>query len=190
VTTQAAAIAGGSSRVVTAHSASEKAPATSVTWTVPLRGDLGSLRVPAGNAAVGISESTAMTLVDATAARQLSNWPSSPATSAPRTNPTGDDRPYRLQTAAGALWEIPVQWTLDDAAWLAHPSDPAGMFTVWAAELACARREERHVTLTAHPEIIGMAHRIDGLRRLLEGLAADGFASETHGAAVAFATQE
>jgi peptidoglycan-N-acetylglucosamine deacetylase len=102
----------------------------------------------------------------------------------------GDDRFYRLQTAAGALWEIPVQWTLDDAAWLAHPSDPAGMFAVWAAELRCARREERHVTLTLHPEIIGMGHRIDGLRRLLAGLAADGFASESHGTAIACAVQD
>jgi peptidoglycan-N-acetylglucosamine deacetylase len=96
-----------------------------------------------------------------------------------------DDRPFRLQTAAGALWELPVQWTLDDAAWLAHPSDPAGMLAVWAAELDCARREARHLTLTVHPEIIGMGHRIDGLRRLLAGLAAEGVASETHGAAVA-----
>lgn len=102
----------------------------------------------------------------------------------------GDDRPYRVQTAAGALWEIPVQWTLDDAAWLAHPSDPTGMFAVWVAELACARREERPVTLTLHPEITGMGHRIDGLRRLLVGLAADGFASESHGATIACAAQD
>ena len=83
-----------------------------------------------------------------------------------------DDRPYPLTTAAGALWELPVQWTLDDAAWLAHPSDPAGMMAVWSAELAAARREERAVTVTIHPEVSGMAHRIDAVRRVHCELAA------------------
>lgn len=92
-----------------------------------------------------------------------------------------DDAPYRLPTAHGGLWELPVQWALDDAAWLAHPSDPAGMLAVWTAELAAARREDRHVTLTMHPEIIGLAHRVDGLRRLLDGLAATGTALIAHG---------
>jgi peptidoglycan/xylan/chitin deacetylase (PgdA/CDA1 family) len=95
------------------------------------------------------------------------------------------DAPYRLATAAGPVWELPVQWTLDDAAWLAHPSDPAGMLAVWTAELDCARREARHLTLTLHPEISGMGHRVDGLRRLLSRLAADGVASQAHGAAIA-----
>jgi peptidoglycan/xylan/chitin deacetylase (PgdA/CDA1 family) len=90
------------------------------------------------------------------------------------------DSPYRV----GTLWELPVQWALDDAAWLAHPSDPAGMLAVWTAELAAARREERHVTLTMHPEIIGLAHRIDGLRRLLDGLAGTGTALIPHGRVV------
>jgi peptidoglycan/xylan/chitin deacetylase (PgdA/CDA1 family) len=85
-----------------------------------------------------------------------------------------DDRPYRVTTAGGPLWELPVQWTLDDAAWLAHPSDPAGMLAVWASELDVARREARHVTLTLHPEITGMAHRVELLRRLLARLAGEG----------------
>jgi peptidoglycan-N-acetylglucosamine deacetylase len=96
-----------------------------------------------------------------------------------------DDRIYPVDTRAGPLWELPVQWTLDDAAWLAHPSDPAGMLAVWTAELAAARREQRHVTLTLHPEIIGMGHRIEGLRRLLGALAADGAALLAHGEAIA-----
>ena len=96
-----------------------------------------------------------------------------------------DDRPWCLTTAHGDLWELPVQWTLDDAAWLAHPSDPAGMLAVWSAELAAARREDRHVTLTMHPEIIGMAHRVDGLRRLLDRLAGSGPALMPHGRLVA-----
>ena len=78
---------------------------------------------------------------------------------------------YLVSTAAGPLWELPVQWTLDDAAWLARPSDPAGMLTVWRAELAAARDEERHLTVTIHSESSGMAHRIDPLRRLLDELA-------------------
>jgi peptidoglycan-N-acetylglucosamine deacetylase len=96
-----------------------------------------------------------------------------------------DDRPYPVQTSDGALWELPVQWTLDDAAWLAHPSDPAGMLAVWEAELACARREDRHVTLTLHAEISGMGHRVDRLRALLGTLADTGTAMLTHGAVVA-----
>lgn len=92
-----------------------------------------------------------------------------------------DDRPYRLETASGPLWELPVQWTLDDAAWLAHPSDPEGMLAVWAAELACARREERPVTLTLHSEISGLGHRIDAIRRLLGELVDGGTAFASHG---------
>jgi peptidoglycan-N-acetylglucosamine deacetylase len=95
-----------------------------------------------------------------------------------------DDRPYRIATAAGPLWELPVQWTLDDAAWLAHPSDPAGMLAVWEAELACARRDRRHVTLTLHPEITGMGHRVDAVRRVLAGLSTSGLASVHHGTLV------
>ena len=59
------------------------------------------------------------------------------------------------------------------------------MLAVWTAELAAARREQRLVTLTLHPEIIGMAHRIEGLRRLLGALAAEGAALIAHGEAIA-----
>src|SRR5688500_15821501 len=96
-----------------------------------------------------------------------------------------NDRPYGLTTPHEPLWELPVQWTLDDAAWLAHPSDPAGMLAVWTAELAAARRESRHLTFTMHPEIIGMAHRVDGLRRLLDELAGTGVTLLPHGRLVA-----
>ena len=95
------------------------------------------------------------------------------------------DEPYRLTTAHGPLWELPVQWTLDDAAWLAHPSDPAGMLAVWSAELAAARREERPVSLTLHGDVIGLAHRVDGLRRLLSELAGAGTPLISHGRLVA-----
>ena len=77
--------------------------------------------------------------------------------------------------------ELPVQWTLDDAAWLAHPSDPAGMIAVWSAELAAARREARAVTLTIHPEVAGLSHRIDAVRRQLAEHAAVGVPMVAHG---------
>ena len=96
-----------------------------------------------------------------------------------------DDRPYRVKTAAGPLWELPVQWTLDDAAWLAHPSDPEGMIAVWTAELACARREDRHLTVTLHSDISGLGHRMDAIRRLLGELADGGTALASHGMLIA-----
>jgi peptidoglycan-N-acetylglucosamine deacetylase len=76
----------------------------------------------------------------------------------------GDDRPYPL----GALLELPVHWALDDAPHFAHTTDPAGLLSTWLAELDAAAREDRHTTLTCHPEILGRAHRIDVLRRVLD----------------------
>jgi peptidoglycan/xylan/chitin deacetylase (PgdA/CDA1 family) len=76
----------------------------------------------------------------------------------------GDDRPYRL----GALLELPVHWALDDAPHFAHTTDPAGLLSTWLAELEAAALEQRHTTLTCHPEILGRAHRIDVLRRVLD----------------------
>lgn len=98
------------------------------------------------------------------------------------------DEPVVIEAGQAAIWELPVQWTLDDAAWLSHPSDPAGMLAVWRAEIAEARGEDRHVTLTLHPEVIGMAHRAAGLRRLLHELASEGTAFPAHGALVAEAS--
>jgi peptidoglycan/xylan/chitin deacetylase (PgdA/CDA1 family) len=77
------------------------------------------------------------------------------------------DRPYVIEAAGRRLVELPVDWALDDAPHFAHTTDPAGLLAVWLAELSAAAREERHVTVTCHPEILGRAHRIDVLRRLL-----------------------
>ena len=76
----------------------------------------------------------------------------------------GDDRPYELS----GLIELPVHWALDDAPHFAHTTDPAGLLATWLTELEAARSEGRHTTVTCHPEILGRAHRIDVLRRLLE----------------------
>jgi peptidoglycan/xylan/chitin deacetylase (PgdA/CDA1 family) len=79
----------------------------------------------------------------------------------------GDDRPYIVEAAGRRLVELPVDWALDDAPHFAHTTDPAGLLAVWLAELSAAAREDRHITVTCHPEILGRAHRIDVLRRLL-----------------------
>jgi peptidoglycan/xylan/chitin deacetylase (PgdA/CDA1 family) len=100
----------------------------------------------------------------------------------------GDDRPYVVETAGRRLVELPVHWALDDAPHFAHTTDPAGLLSVWLAELAAAHREDRHVTVTCHPEILGRAHRVDVLRWLLDAAAADGIVSVGHGeVAAAFA---
>jgi peptidoglycan/xylan/chitin deacetylase (PgdA/CDA1 family) len=80
----------------------------------------------------------------------------------------GDDRPYALPNG---LVELPVHWALDDAPHFAHTTDPAGLLAVWRAELCAARTEERHSTITCHPEILGRAHRVDVLRRVLDAAA-------------------
>jgi peptidoglycan-N-acetylglucosamine deacetylase len=80
----------------------------------------------------------------------------------------GDDRPYALECG---LLELPVHWALDDAPHFEHTTDPAGLLAVWRAELCAARAEERHTTITCHPEILGRAHRVDVLRRVLDAAA-------------------
>jgi peptidoglycan/xylan/chitin deacetylase (PgdA/CDA1 family) len=89
----------------------------------------------------------------------------------------GDDRPYLLGPESGRLLELPVHWSLDDVPYFAFSSDfparlgeLAAMRGVWLAELASARRERRHVTLTMHPEIIGRGYRADELRRLVAAI--------------------
>jgi peptidoglycan/xylan/chitin deacetylase (PgdA/CDA1 family) len=93
----------------------------------------------------------------------------------------GDDRPYVVQAAGRSIVELPVHWALDDAPHFEHTTDPSGLLAVWLAELAAARRERRHVTVTCHPEILGRAHRVDVLRRLLDAAASDSIACVTHG---------
>jgi peptidoglycan/xylan/chitin deacetylase (PgdA/CDA1 family) len=82
----------------------------------------------------------------------------------------GDDAPYVHATSAGALVELPVHWTLDDAPFFEHATDPSGLQATWLAELDAAHRERRHVTFTLHPEILGRPHRAEVLRRLLHAV--------------------
>jgi peptidoglycan/xylan/chitin deacetylase (PgdA/CDA1 family) len=81
----------------------------------------------------------------------------------------GDDRPYRI----GPLLELPVHWSLDD--WVHFgigaerpPGDTDVWRRTWLDEIGQAVEERRIVTLTMHPEIIGRAHRLVALRRLLD----------------------
>jgi len=85
----------------------------------------------------------------------------------------GDDRPYLVEAAGRRLVELPVHWALDDAPHFSQTTDPAGLLAVWEHELSVARSERRHVTVTCHPEILGRAHRVDVLRRLLDGVVGD-----------------
>lgn len=92
----------------------------------------------------------------------------------------GDDRPYWLRTDGAPLLELPVHWTLDDAPHFARGGGNAALSAIWRDELTLAIAEERHLTLTMHPEILGRPHRIAVLRDLL-GLARDaGLGSESH----------
>ena len=82
----------------------------------------------------------------------------------------GDEFPYVVRTGAGQLVELPVHWSLDDAPHFAHTTDVDGLLSSWRAELYAACSDRRHVTFTLHPEILGRAHRIDVLRRLLDAV--------------------
>ena len=95
----------------------------------------------------------------------------------------GDDRPYPLR--GGALVELPVHWSLDDAPHFAATVDPSGLLAVWLEELRAARDEARHITYTLHPEILGRPGRIDVLRRLLDATGRLGGELVAHGAVAA-----
>ena len=80
----------------------------------------------------------------------------------------GDDRPYALRAGPHELVELPVHWSLDDAPHFAATTDPAGLARVWCDELSLAAREDRPITFTLHPDILGRPHRLDVLRRVLD----------------------
>ena len=93
----------------------------------------------------------------------------------------GDDRPYLVEASGRRIVELPVDWALDDAPHFAHATDAAALLTTWQAELEAALREGRHTTITCHPEILGRAHRIDVLRRLLDSVVARAIPCLRHG---------
>lgn len=93
----------------------------------------------------------------------------------------GEDGPYAVAAGGTRLVELPVHWALDDAPHFAHTTDPSGLLAVWLAELAAAIDEDRPLTVTLHPEILGRPHRVDVLRRLLDAACAAGLELVTHG---------
>jgi peptidoglycan/xylan/chitin deacetylase (PgdA/CDA1 family) len=80
----------------------------------------------------------------------------------------GDDRPYVVRAGSRELVELPVHWSLDDAPHFATTTDPTGLTRVWCDELSLATREDRPIVFTLHPDILGRAHRLDVLRRVID----------------------
>ena len=82
----------------------------------------------------------------------------------------GDDRPYVYDD----MVELPVHWSLDDwphLHWRPGRGDaftaPEAFLETWLAEFRSARAEQRHVTFTMHPEVIGRGYRAALLERLI-----------------------
>jgi peptidoglycan/xylan/chitin deacetylase (PgdA/CDA1 family) len=94
-----------------------------------------------------------------------------------------DDRPYLLETPAGAIVELPVHWSLDDweqYAYLPRPSfkssieSPQKVLDLWTSELDAMRRYGCLFVLTCHPFLSGRPHRVEVLRGLIEHALAAG----------------
>ena len=91
----------------------------------------------------------------------------------------GDDRPYLCSSAGHTLLELPVHWTLDDAPHFAAGGSAAALLGIWREELAIAAAEQRPLTVTLHPEILGRPHRVAVLERLLADAAELGCPAST-----------
>ncbi|MES9604949.1 polysaccharide deacetylase family protein [Actinomadura sp. NPDC000929] len=89
----------------------------------------------------------------------------------------GDDRPYRVPTAAGEIVELPVHWSLDDweqYAYLPEPhvgaviESPGKVLELWRAELDGMRHYRCLFNLCVHPFLSGRPGRALALRRFIE----------------------
>jgi peptidoglycan/xylan/chitin deacetylase (PgdA/CDA1 family) len=87
-----------------------------------------------------------------------------------------DDVPYRLETGAGMLIELPVHWSLDDweqYAYLPEPDIgsqielPSKVLELWLGELDAMRDEGCLLVLTMHPFLSGRPSRAKMLAELL-----------------------
>jgi hypothetical protein len=86
----------------------------------------------------------------------------------------GNDVPYRLDTPAGPLSEIPVQWIMDDAPLFRHVygatnaiADPGRVLQMWSKEFSAMHRENGCFVLTCHPFISGRASRVQLIEDLV-----------------------
>jgi peptidoglycan/xylan/chitin deacetylase (PgdA/CDA1 family) len=86
----------------------------------------------------------------------------------------GDDRPYELEAGGGRLLELPVHWSLDDAPHFAAGGTPEALLAVLLAELDAAIADDRLLTITFHPEILGRPSRVAVLHSLLDAAGARG----------------
>jgi peptidoglycan-N-acetylglucosamine deacetylase len=87
-----------------------------------------------------------------------------------------DDVPYRLETGAGRLIELPVHWSLDDweqYAFLPEPDIgsqielPAKVLELWTGELDAMREEGCLLVITMHPFLSGRPARAKMLGEFL-----------------------
>jgi peptidoglycan/xylan/chitin deacetylase (PgdA/CDA1 family) len=80
-----------------------------------------------------------------------------------------DLRPYRR--TGSSLIEIPIQWTLDDAAhfwfdadtWTKTIATASHVREIWEGEFLGYRRRGGAFVLTCHPQVIGRPYRLDML---------------------------
>ena len=86
----------------------------------------------------------------------------------------GNDVPYTLDTPAGPLTEVPVQWIMDDAPLFRHVygatnaiADPARVLQMWSAEFTGMHKENGCFVLTCHPFVSGRASRIQLIEDLV-----------------------
>ena len=87
-----------------------------------------------------------------------------------------DEAPYALETQAGPLIEIPIQWALDDAEYWAHSranrdkplADPQTVLNFWQSEFNGFYRSGGCYVLTLHPFISGRHATMQTLERLIE----------------------
>jgi peptidoglycan-N-acetylglucosamine deacetylase len=86
----------------------------------------------------------------------------------------GDDRPYLEQVEGEELLELPVHWSLDDWPYYGWSVDrggnvfsPSVWYESWLSEFEAALSEQRLVTYTMHPEVIGRGYRLRALDRLM-----------------------
>ncbi len=89
----------------------------------------------------------------------------------------GDDRPYWETSDGRPLLELPVHWSLDDwpyFGWTPYQggllADPQAVERIWLEEFAAARADNRLVTYTMHPEVIGRGYCMRMLRRLIAAM--------------------
>ncbi|MFD1931037.1 MULTISPECIES: polysaccharide deacetylase family protein [Nonomuraea] len=89
----------------------------------------------------------------------------------------GDDRPYKVATAAGEIVELPVHWSLDDweqYAFLPAPhigsviESPVKVLELWRAELDGMRHYGGLFNLCVHPFLSGRPGRAMALRQFIE----------------------